>query len=50
MREHGKKLPIARAAQPEEIAEVTAFLGSPKANYIVGAVVMADDGMSLGMP
>jgi NAD(P)-dependent dehydrogenase (short-subunit alcohol dehydrogenase family) len=25
--EHGKRAPIGRAAQPEEIAEVIAFLG-----------------------
>jgi NAD(P)-dependent dehydrogenase (short-subunit alcohol dehydrogenase family) len=48
--EHGKKAPIERAAQPEEIAEVIAFLGSPRASYIVGAVVMADGGMSVTTP
>lgn len=48
--EHGKKAPIRRAAQPEEIAEVIAFLASEKASYIVGAVVMADGGMSVALP
>ncbi len=48
--EHGKKAPIRRAAQPEEIAEVIAFLASEKASYIVGAVVMADGGMSVTLP
>ena len=48
--EHGKHAPIGRAARPEEIAEVIAFLGSPKASFIVGAVVMADGGMSVGVP
>jgi NAD(P)-dependent dehydrogenase (short-subunit alcohol dehydrogenase family) len=33
-----------RAAQPSEIAEVIAFLASPKASYITGAVVAADGG------
>ncbi|WP_158747692.1 SDR family NAD(P)-dependent oxidoreductase [Acidisphaera sp. L21] len=47
--EHGKSAPIGRAAQPEEIAEVIAFLASPRASYIVGAVVMADGGMSVGV-
>lgn len=45
--EHGKKAPIGRAAHPEEIAEVVAFLASDRASYMVGAVVMADGGMSV---
>jgi len=48
--EHGKKAPIRRAAQPSEIAEVIAFLASEKASFIVGAVVMADGGMSVALP
>ncbi|NGT15668.1 SDR family NAD(P)-dependent oxidoreductase [Achromobacter insolitus] len=48
--EHGKRAPIRRAAQPEEIAEVIAFLASEKASFIVGAVVMADGGMSVALP
>lgn len=47
--EHGKNAPIRRAAQPREIAEVIAFLASEKASYIVGAVVMADGGMSVAL-
>jgi NAD(P)-dependent dehydrogenase (short-subunit alcohol dehydrogenase family) len=48
--EHGMKAPIGRAAQPEEIAEVIAFLASDRASYMVGAVVMADGGMSVALP
>ncbi len=47
--EHGRNAPIRRAAQPNEIAEVIAFLASEKASYIVGAVVMADGGMSVAL-
>ncbi len=35
---------MSRAAQPSEIAEVIAFLASPKASYITGAVIAADGG------
>ncbi|MGY2372996.1 SDR family NAD(P)-dependent oxidoreductase [Pseudomonas sp. SDO524_S393] len=45
--QHGETAPIKRAAQPEEIAEVVAFLASNKASYMVGSVVMADGGMSV---
>ncbi|CAL8476949.1 SDR family NAD(P)-dependent oxidoreductase [Caballeronia sp. S22] len=45
--EHGKAAPIGRAAKPDEIAEIVAFLASDRASFIVGAVVMADGGMSV---
>jgi NAD(P)-dependent dehydrogenase (short-subunit alcohol dehydrogenase family) len=40
----GATTPMHRASQPEEIAEVIAFLASPRASYITGTTVAADGG------
>jgi NAD(P)-dependent dehydrogenase (short-subunit alcohol dehydrogenase family) len=40
----GDTTPMHRASQPEEIAEVVAFLASPRTSYISGTTVAADGG------
>ncbi len=39
--------PLGRPGTPEEIAEVTLFLASPRASFVTGAVIVADGGMSI---
>jgi NAD(P)-dependent dehydrogenase (short-subunit alcohol dehydrogenase family) len=40
----GKTTLLGRAAEPAEIADVIAFLASPKAGYVTGAVIPVDGG------
>lgn len=42
--EIAKDVPMRRAAEPEEIASVIRFLGSPESSYITGATIVADGG------
>jgi NAD(P)-dependent dehydrogenase (short-subunit alcohol dehydrogenase family) len=37
---------LARAAQPAEVADIIAFLATPKASFITGAVIAVDGGRS----
>ena len=41
-----KQIPAGRFAQPEEIAALAAFLMSPAAAYITGAVLPVDGGLT----
>ena len=38
------KVPVRRAAEPEDIAEVVAFLASPRNRFVVGETVIASGG------
>ncbi|MFF2527045.1 3-oxoacyl-[acyl-carrier-protein] reductase [Streptomyces liangshanensis] len=42
------RVPLARYAQPEEIAAVVRFLSSDDASYITGAVIPVDGGLGMG--
>lgn len=41
-------VPLGRLGQPDEIAATVAFLASPEAGYITGAVIPVDGGLGMG--
>ncbi|MDQ0132101.1 NAD(P)-dependent dehydrogenase (short-subunit alcohol dehydrogenase family) [Neorhizobium galegae] len=43
---YGAAYPIGRVGQPQDIAEVIAFLASPASAFMTGALVMADGGFT----
>lgn len=44
LRSFGEAHPIGRIGQPQEVAEAIAFLASPAASFITGALLMVDGG------
>ena len=46
----GQLNPLRRAGQPEEIAEVAAFLASDAASYVNGQAWVVDGGLSSSHP
>lgn len=48
--EWGRMTPMKRQGQPEEVANVFAFLASDQASYITGSSILVDGGMSVYIP
>ena len=42
-----RRIPLARAAQPDEIAEVVRFLASDRCSYMTGHTIVVDGGLSV---
>jgi 3-oxoacyl-[acyl-carrier protein] reductase len=41
-----REVPLKRFGRPEEIADVVAFLASPRSSFITGSIVVADGGQT----
>ena len=39
-----RDVPLRRLGKPEEVADIVAFLASPRAAFITGTVIVADGG------
>lgn len=44
------RIPARRLGQPEEVADLVAFLASTRAGYVNGAIVAVDGGLSSALP
>jgi NAD(P)-dependent dehydrogenase (short-subunit alcohol dehydrogenase family) len=48
LNEFAASFPMGRIGRPEEVASAIAFLLSPDASYISGAILPVDDGWLVG--
>lgn len=46
LRSWGSLHPLARIAQPDEVAEAIAFLAGPRSSFVTGSLLMVDGGMT----
>ncbi len=44
-----KEIPLGRMGDPQELADLVAFLASPRSGYITGTVIQVDGGMVKGL-
>ena len=47
LRQRGANIPLGRISQPDDVANVVAFLASPDASYITGETIVVSGGLAM---